>query len=67
MKGAFRLRNFADEESRSFNCLHSLPEVTVGLIVDLVEADPLPQNPYTELQRRLLADHQLTDIQISRL
>jgi hypothetical protein len=28
-----------------------------------VEADPLPANPYTELRRRLLAAHQLTDIQ----
>ncbi len=27
-----------------------------------MEADPLPQNPYTELRRRLLAAHQLTDI-----
>ena len=33
------------------------------LIADLVEADPLPANPYTELRRRLLAAHQLTDIQ----
>ncbi len=35
----------------------------MSLISDLVEADPLPQNPYTELRRRLLATHQLTDIQ----
>jgi hypothetical protein len=28
-----------------------------------VEADPLPANPYTELRRRLLAAHKLTDIQ----
>jgi hypothetical protein len=35
----------------------------VCLIADLVEADPLPENPYTELRRRLLAAHQLTDIQ----
>jgi hypothetical protein len=35
----------------------------VSLITDLVEADPLPANPYTELRRRLLAAHQLTDIQ----
>jgi hypothetical protein len=52
--GAFRLRNIADEESRFFNCLHALPETTVSLIADLVEADPLPANPYTELRRRLL-------------
>jgi hypothetical protein len=62
-EGAFRLRNIADEESRFFNCLHALPEATVSLIDDLVEADPLPQNPYTELRHRLLAAHQLTDIQ----
>jgi hypothetical protein len=62
-EGAFRLRNIADEESRFFNCLHPLPETTVSLIADLVEADPLPANPYTELRRRLLAAHQLTDIQ----
>jgi hypothetical protein len=30
---------------------------------DLVEADPLPANPYTELRCHLLAAHQLTDIQ----
>jgi hypothetical protein len=59
----FRLHNIADEESRFFNCLHALPEATVCLIADLVEADPLPQKPYTELRRRLLAAHQLTDIQ----
>ena len=29
----------------------------------MVEADPLPENLYTELRRRLLAAHQLTDIQ----
>jgi hypothetical protein len=60
---AFRLHNIADEESRFFNCLHALPEATVSLITDLVEADPLPVNPYMELCRRLLAAHQLTDIQ----
>jgi hypothetical protein len=62
-EGAFRLRNIADEESRFFNCLHALPETTVSLIADLVEADTLPANPYTELRRCLLAAHQLTDIQ----
>ncbi len=54
------MRNIADEESRFFNCLHALPEATVSLITDLVEADPLPANPYTELHRRLLAAYQLT-------
>jgi hypothetical protein len=46
-EGAFRLRNNADKESWFFNCLHTLPETTVSLIADLVEADPLPENPYT--------------------
>jgi hypothetical protein len=62
-EGVFRLRNIADEESQFFNCLHALPETTLSLIADLVEADQLPANPYTELRRRLLAAHQLTDIQ----
>jgi hypothetical protein len=62
-EGAFRLRNIADEESRFFNCLHALPETTVSLIADQVEADPFPENPYTELRRCLLAAHQLTEIQ----
>ncbi len=43
-EGAFRLRNIADEESGFFNCLHALPETTVSLIADLVEADPLPSS-----------------------
>jgi hypothetical protein len=50
-EGAFWLRNIADEESRFFNCLHALLETTVSLIADLVEADPLPANLYTELCR----------------
>jgi hypothetical protein len=62
-EGAFQLRNIADERSRFFNCLHALTDAKVCLIADLVEADPLPENPYMELRRRLLAAHQLTDIQ----
>ncbi len=42
-EGAFRLRNIADEESRFYNCMHTLPETTVSLIANLVEADPLRQ------------------------
>jgi hypothetical protein len=61
--GGVPAANIADEESQFFNCLHALPETTVSLIADLVEADPLPVNPYTELHRRLLAAHQLTEIQ----
>ncbi len=44
-EGAFRLRNIADEESRFFNCLHALPETTVSLIADLVEADRFRRTP----------------------
>jgi hypothetical protein len=60
---AFQLRNIADEKSRFYNCLHALPEATVSLISDLVEANPLHVNPSTELRRRLLAAHQKTNIQ----
>ncbi len=35
----------------------------MSLIADLVQVDPLSANPYTELRHRLLAAHQLTDIQ----
>jgi hypothetical protein len=35
----------------------------VSLITDLVEGDPLQVTPYAELRCRLLAAHQLTDIQ----
>jgi hypothetical protein len=35
----------------------------VSLIANLLEADPLQANPYSELRRRLLPAHQLTDIQ----
>jgi hypothetical protein len=59
-EGAFLLCNIANEESRFFNCLHTLPEVTASLIADLVEVDPLPPNPYTELRRHLLAALKLT-------
>ena len=35
----------------------------MSLIAAVVEADHLPANPYTELRRRLLSAHQLTNIQ----
>jgi hypothetical protein len=59
----FQLCNIADEESRFYNSLHALPEAMVSLIADLVEANLLLANPYTELRRHLLAAHQLKDIQ----
>jgi hypothetical protein len=63
VEGAFRLHNIANKESRFNNCLHATPEATVSLIADLVEADTLLTNLYTELRRHLLAAHQLTNIQ----
>jgi hypothetical protein len=42
---AFQLRNISDEESRFFNRLLALPEVTVSLIADLVEADLFRRTP----------------------
>ena len=62
-EGSFVLRGIDDELARFYNVLHALPEATVTLVADLVEAEPLPANPYTELRRRLLAAHQLTDLQ----
>jgi hypothetical protein len=56
-EGAFRLCNIADEKSKFYNCLHAHPEATVILIADLVEADPLLANPYTELRHCQLAAH----------
>jgi hypothetical protein len=44
-EGAFQLRNIADERSRFFNCLHALPEATVCLIADLVEATRFRRTP----------------------
>ena len=63
VEGTFELRGIVDERSRFFNTLHALPETTVVLIADLVEAEPLPPLPFTELRRRLLTAHQLTDMQ----
>jgi hypothetical protein len=43
-EGSIRLSNIADVESRFYNVLHALPEPTVVLIADLVEAVLLPAN-----------------------
>ena len=63
VEGTFELRGIVDERSRFFNTLHALPEATVVLIADLVEAEPLPPLPFTELRRRLMSPHQQTDMQ----
>ncbi len=54
------LHNITDEERRIYNCLHTLPEATISLIANLVEADPLPVSPVGCTQTYNL---QLTDIQ----
>jgi hypothetical protein len=63
VEGAFRLHNIADEQSQFYTCLQALLEATVSFIVELMEANPLPAKPYTNLRLHLLAPHQLTDIQ----
>ena len=63
VEGAFRLHNIADEQSQFYTCLQALLEATVSLINELMEANPLPAKPYTNLRLHLLAPHQLTDIQ----
>jgi hypothetical protein len=65
--GTFELRGIVDERSKFFNTLHALPEATIVLIADLVEAVPLPAAPYTDLRRRLLAAHQLTDLGVKKV
>jgi hypothetical protein len=61
-EGQFVLRNVNDELIRYYNVLTALPEATINFVADFVEA-PLPADPYTQLQARLLAAHQLTDYQ----
>ena len=63
VESMFELRGIVDERSKFFNTLHALPEATIVLIADLVEAEPLPPLPFTDLRRRLMTAHQLTDIQ----
>jgi hypothetical protein len=62
-EGKFFLRGIDDELARFYNCLHALPESTITLISDLVEADPPPATPYQALKARLLTAYQLTNIQ----
>jgi hypothetical protein len=56
----FVLKGIKDELIRYYNVLTTLPEVTINFVADFVEA-LLPADPYTQLQARLLAAHQLTD------
>ena len=62
-EGAFELRGIVGDRAKFFNVLTALPETTVSLIADLVEANPLPENAFQALKDRLLVAHQLTDIQ----
>ncbi len=52
-----------DEPARFYNCLQALPEATVILISDLLEANLLPAASYTALQAHLMTSDQLTNIQ----
>jgi hypothetical protein len=63
VEGKFLLRGIEDERVKFYNVLYALPEATVVRIADLVEQDPLPADCYEALKRRLLAAHQLNDMQ----
>jgi hypothetical protein len=58
----FELRHVADEKTRYYHVLAALPEVTVRAIADLV-GGPVPEDAYTQVKRRLLATHALTEFQ----
>jgi len=45
IEGTFKLRNITSQLARLFNTLHALPETTLVLIADLVEADLPPAEP----------------------
>ena len=62
-EGQFFLRGIVDELTRYYIVLAALPEDTVTLVADLVEADVPPPAPYTELRRRLLQAHTLSPYQ----
>lgn len=63
-EGQFHLRAVVAELDRYYLVLAALPEATVELIADLVEAPVLPATPYTELRRRLLQAHTLSSYQM---
>jgi hypothetical protein len=58
----FELRHVADEKTRHYHVLAALPEVTVRAIADLV-GGTVPEDAYTQVKRRLLATHALTEFQ----
>ncbi len=58
----FELRHVADEKTRYYHVLAALPEVTVRAIADLV-GGTVPEDAYTQVKRRLLATHALTEFQ----
>ena len=61
--GQFHLRGITDPTTKYYLVLAALPEATVELIADLVEVEELPADPFTELRRRLLQAHTLTEYQ----
>ena len=60
--GQFFLNNVNDELVKYYNALNALPESVVNKIADFVEAE-LPEDPYTQLRRRLVTVHELSNYQ----
>jgi hypothetical protein len=52
-----------EQRARYFNVLAAFLEVTVVLIVDLIETTPLPADLFNRMKARLVMAYQLTDIQ----
>jgi hypothetical protein len=61
--GQFALRGITDQRIKYYNALAALPEATVNLVADLIEAEELPEDVYTQLRARLFGAHQLSDYQ----
>jgi hypothetical protein len=62
-EGQFALRNITCQRIKYYNTLAALSEDTVNLIADLIEAENLPEDAYTQLKARLYGAHQLSDYQ----
>jgi hypothetical protein len=61
--GQFALRGITDQRIKYYNALACLPETTINLIIDLVEAEEVPADAYTQLRARLFGAHQLSNYQ----
>ena len=58
----FLLKNVTDQREKFCSVVTALPREALRLVADLVEAPPADL-PYNALKERLLASHQLTDVQ----